>query len=66
MARFTKDKIELHGCESPYYFIGFFIALFLLICFHILFTCLITPFILIAIVYPYFSSNIANFFNIGE
>ena len=66
MARFTKDKIDLHGCEIVYYCSGFFIALFLLICFHILFTCLIAPFILIAIVYPYFLDNIAYFFNIGK
>ena len=48
--------------EVTYILIGFFMVLFLFVCFGILFFCLITPFILISLVYPDFLSKIASFF----
>ena len=67
MGIYSDEKLELNGCiEIAYYIIGFLIALCLFTCFQILFFCLITPFILIAIICPYFFDNILMFFNIGE
>ena len=60
------DIMKMNWSERPFYFFGFFIVLGLTVCFQIIFTCLITPFILIAIFYPYFFDNILTFFNIGD
>ena len=67
MFNFSNDRIRLgRGCaEICYYVIGFFIALFLFVCFQILFFCLITPFILVSLVYPYFIDYILIFLDMN-
>jgi hypothetical protein len=65
MANFTNDRMNLGRVEVPYYIIGFFIALNLFVSFQILFTLIITPFMLVAIVYPYFIDNIFIFLDIN-
>jgi hypothetical protein len=66
MFEYSHSKLELGSVESFYYCCGFFIALGLFVCFQIIFTCLITPFILIALVHPYFFDNIMSCLNIGD
>ena len=67
MAMYSDQKVKLNEhFEIAYYVIGVLIALCLFTCFQILFFCLITPFILIAIICPYFFDNILMFLNIGE
>ena len=66
MANFGSRKINFGYSESAFYILGGFISLMLFICFQILFTCLITPFILVALVYPYFIDNILIFLDISD
>ena len=66
MFEYTDHNIHLGCGEFIYYYCGVFIALGLFISFQIIFFCLITPFMLIALVYPYFFDNILSFLNIGE
>ena len=66
MMDYSDDKIQLNRAECMFHFCGFFIALYLFVCFQILFFCLITPFMLIALVYPNFVNNIGSFFCIGD
>ena len=67
MVNFTDHHIELKDCsEIPYYIAGFFIALFLWVCFQVLFACLITPFIIISLFCPNFLDIIFNFLNMGN
>jgi len=67
MLEYTDNYIDkMTWSENVFYFFGFFIALSLFVCFQILFTCLITPFILICLFYPYFIDYILTFLNIGE
>mgnify|MGYP002625133919 CR=1 FL=1 len=47
-------------------FFGYIISFFLFICYQITFTCIITPFILISMFYPYFVYKIKMFFSIGD
>ena len=67
MANFSNHHFYLrHDCaEITFYFLGFFIALSLFTCFQILFTCLITPFMIISLVYPNFILKILHFLCIG-
>ena len=67
MAMYSEQNVNLKNrFETAYYTIGFLIAFCLFTSFQILFFCLITPFILIAIICPYFFDNILMFLNIGE
>ena len=66
MFQYTDRHLNLEKIECPFFFFGILIALFLFVCFQIIFFCLITPFILIAIVFPRFVDNIASFFCIGD
>ena len=66
MMDYSDDKIQLKRAECMFHFCGCFIALYLFVCFQILFFCLITPFMLIALVYPNFVNNIGSFFCIGD
>ena len=65
MESIIHDRIELEKYETPYYINGLLIAICLFVCFQILFTCLITPFILIALCYPYFIDNILMFLDMN-
>ena len=65
MTNYTNDRIDFNRCESPYYILGFFMAICLFVCFQILFTSLITPFILICLVYPKFIDNILMFLDMN-
>ena len=65
MVNSTLDRIDFTRCEAPYFIIGFLIAICLFVCFQILFTCLITPFILISLVYPKFIDHILMFLDIN-
>ena len=69
MANFSHDRIGLgsgrSSLEIAYYIIGFFMALCLYICFQILFFCIITPFILVSLIYPYFIDNILLFLDMN-
>ena len=47
-------------------FFGFIMAFLLFICYQVLFTCIITPFILISMIYPFFVYKIKMFFSIGN
>ena len=59
--------IRLQDCtEIIFISIGIFIALSLFTCFQILFICLITPFMIISLFYPYYFDKILMFLNIGE
>ena len=49
-----------------YHFYGYLISFFLFICYQITFTCLISPFILISFIYPFFVYKIKMFFSIGN
>ena len=65
MAYFTHDRLNLGNAEAPYYIFGALMTFCLFICFQILFFCIITPFILIALVYPYFIDNILIFLDMN-
>ena len=65
MINYTEDRIEFDRLDCPYYVLGFLMAICLFVSFQILFTCLITPFILIALFYPYFIDNILMFLDIN-
>ena len=54
------------GTNTFFKFIGYLIAFFSYICYQALFTCLITPFILISLIHPYFVYRIKMFFSIGK
>ena len=62
---FADHKISFDWSEKLFYVFGFAIVISLFVCYQIIFTCLLTPFILLAIVYPPFLDNIASFFNIN-
>ena len=66
MGEYSENIENWNWSETFFFIFGFLITLALFVCFQILFTCLITPFILIAIFKPYFFDNILSFFNIGE
>ena len=68
MYNFTENHIKrLHWSENPYFFIvGGLIAFCLFISFQILFSILITPFIFVSFIKPYFIETIFRFLNIGE
>ena len=67
MGEYTDKNLKLHdSIETIYYAMGFLIALCLFVCFQILYFCLITPFILICFIFPYFFDNILMFLSIGE
>ena len=69
MYNFTRNKMERLGYFSSktlYYILGVAIAVCLFICYQLLFTILITPFIIIAFICPYFFDVILLFFNIGN
>ena len=57
--------IKSHCGEITFFFLGFFIAISLFTCFQILFTCLITPFMIVSLVYPTFIIKILHFLCIG-
>ena len=65
MANYTNDRLDFNRCEAPYYVISFLIALCLFVSFQILFTCLITPFIMICLVYPKFIDYILMFLDMN-
>ena len=65
MANHANDRMNLGRVEAPFYIIGFLITFCLFVSFQIFFTCIITPFILVAIVYPYFIDNIFIFLDIN-
>ena len=65
MANFGDRKINFGYSEPAYFIIGALITFCLFVCFQILFTCLITPFILISLVYPYFIDNILIFLDLN-
>ena len=52
--------------RKTYIFFGMLIAFFSFICYEILFTALITPFILLSFIYPFFIYKIKMFFTIGN
>ena len=56
----------LYRHEMTIYVMGFLIVICLFVCFQILFSCLITPFILISLIYPNYLDMILLFFNIGH
>ena len=67
MYNFTNEKIKkLYCSEKPYYIAGVLIALFLFICFQLLFSILLTPFIFISLFNPNFFDIILFFLNIGD
>jgi hypothetical protein len=59
-------KMADENANCHYKFYGYLIAFFLFICYQIAFTCLITPFILISLIYPFFVYKIKMFFSIGD
>ena len=65
MANYSHDRINLGNVEPAYYIIGVLMTFCLFVCFQILFFCIITPFILIALVYPYFIDNILMFLDMN-
>ena len=65
MANYTHDRIDLGSVEVAYYMIGVLMTIFLYICFQILFICLITPFLLISLVYPFYIDKILMFLDLN-
>ena len=66
MANFTDHHLKRKDCyEIPYLISGLFIALSLWICFQVLFDCLITPFLILSLIWPNFLDIIFDFLNIG-
>ena len=65
MANFAYGRMNLGKAEVPFYIIGLLIDLCLFVCFQILFTCIITPFILVSLVYPFFIDNILIFLDMN-
>ena len=65
MVNFSHDRIDLGSVEVAYYMIGVLMTIFLYICFQILFIGLITPFLLIALVYPYYIDKILMFLDMN-
>ena len=62
-----KDKsIKFNSYKNAYLIIGFLISFCLFICYEVMFTALITPFILVSMVYPFFVYKIKMFFTIGD
>ena len=68
MHNFTSHKINrLYGCRKRiFYFSGILIAFLLFISFQLLFTLIITPFIVIALFNPNFLDMILFFLNIND
>ena len=67
MGLYLDANLKMDGCmEIVYTIIVVLISLCLLVSFQILFFCLITPFILIALLCPYFFDNILMFLNMGD
>ena len=69
MYNFTQNKMEKlrnNFSKTLYIILGVAIAVCLFICYQLLFTILITPFIIIAFICPYFFDVILLFFNIGK
>ena len=60
------DFCQYNSFRKVYIFFGMIISFCLFICYQILFTALITPFILICMVYPFFIYKIKMFFTIGN
>ena len=52
--------------RRAYKFFGYIIAFLLFICYQIMFSCIIFPFILVSMVYPFFVYKIKMFFSIGN
>ena len=65
MANYTHNRIDLGSVEVAYYMIGVLMTIFLYICFQILFICLITPFLLISLVYPFYIDKILMFLDLN-
>ena len=73
---FFAYQIYNNSWDAPFYsdgtkcaiftLFGYVIAFFLFICYQVIFTCLITPFILISMIYPFFVYKIKMFFSIGK
>ena len=62
-----KDMVfDKNFTDNFYKNIGYLISFLLFICYQVLFTCLITPFILICMIYPFFVYKIKMFFSIGK
>jgi hypothetical protein len=60
------DSLKYQSSRIIYLFFGYLIAFCSFICYEALFTILITPFILISLVYPFFVYRIKMFFTIGN
>ena len=60
------DFCEYNSFRKAYIFFGMLISFCLFICYEIYFTILITPFIFISMVYPFFVYRIKMFFSIGD
>ena len=60
------DFCEYNSFRKAYIFFGMLISFCLFICYEIYFTVLITPFILVCMVYPFFVYRIKMFFTIGN
>ena len=60
------NYLNISRARSVYLFFGYLIAFCSFICYEILFTIIITPFILISLVYPFFVYRIKMFFTIGN
>ena len=62
-----QDKsIKFNSYKNAYLIIGILISFCLFICYEVMFTALITPFILVCLVYPFFVYKIKMFFTIGN
>lgn len=60
------DFLKYSKAKCVYLFFGFLIAFCSFICYEIIFTALITPFILLSLIYPFFIYRIKMFFTIGN
>ena len=69
MYNFTQNKFErirYSKYKTLYIVLSVVIAVYLFICYQLLFTILITPFIIVAFICPYFFDVLLLFFNIGK
>ena len=60
------DFLKYSSVKIVYLFFGMLIAFCLFICYEIIFTTLITPFIIISLICPFFIYKIKMFFTIGN
>ena len=60
------DKLRNSNCKTLFIILCVVIAICLFICYQLIFTILITPFIIVAFICPYFFDVILLFFNIGK